>query len=171
MQQTEFRDKRQRNRVLARIHVAKRDLALQDEDYREILARVTGKRSAADLEMVDVLPLQNELRRLGWQGWLVSRDEAQAIRRQQRTQAKRYADCDDRIGYPNGAQLRKLDALFKGVQGFADIRPDEAFRRFLENRFKISHAKFLDSKQYERALKAVREMRERYGVKPGYQEW
>lgn len=39
-----------RKRELAKIHVAKKSLALDDDEYRSILQAVTGKASAADLD-------------------------------------------------------------------------------------------------------------------------
>ena len=74
---------------------------------------------------------------------------------------KKYQELGDRTGRPNPAQLRKLDALFHGIPGYGTISPEKAFRAFLQKRFGIEHPKFLDLIQYEKALKAVREMRAR----------
>lgn len=54
-----------RKQQLAAIHAGKKQLALDDDTYRDLLQRVTGQRSAAGLserQRVDVL---GELRRLG----------------------------------------------------------------------------------------------------------
>ncbi|WP_288804182.1 regulatory protein GemA [uncultured Novosphingobium sp.] len=38
----------QRHKLLATVHIARKQLAMQDDDYAALLERVTGKRSAAD---------------------------------------------------------------------------------------------------------------------------
>lgn len=52
--------------VLAKIHIAKKELALDDEAYRDVLKRVTGKRSSRDLSDYQVNQLFREFKRLGW---------------------------------------------------------------------------------------------------------
>jgi hypothetical protein len=51
---------------LAAIHVAKKQLGLEDDDYRAILARVTGKSSARDLDEAGRGKVLAEFRRLGF---------------------------------------------------------------------------------------------------------
>lgn len=52
---------------LAQIHIARQQLGLSDEDYRAILARTAGVRSAKDLNDNGVSRVLNEFKRLGWQ--------------------------------------------------------------------------------------------------------
>lgn len=40
-----------RNSLLAQIHIAKKDLKLDDGEYRDLMATVCGKHSAADLDV------------------------------------------------------------------------------------------------------------------------
>ncbi|UCZ84438.1 regulatory protein GemA [Pseudomonas sp. L5B5] len=56
-----------RNQQLSKIHIAKKELSLDDETYRSLLSRVTGKSSAKDLSPVQVAAVLSELERLGWQ--------------------------------------------------------------------------------------------------------
>lgn len=55
-----------RNQQLSKIHIAKKDLALDDETYRALLTRVTGKSSAKDLSPLETAKVLRELERLGW---------------------------------------------------------------------------------------------------------
>lgn len=58
-----------RRKQLAAIHVlAKRKLKLEDDTYRELLERVSGKRSAADLDVRGRAMVLAELRRLTGDG-------------------------------------------------------------------------------------------------------
>lgn len=55
-----------RNQQLSKIHIAKKDLGLDDETYRALLARVTGQSSAKDLTPLQVAKVLQEFERLGW---------------------------------------------------------------------------------------------------------
>lgn len=55
-----------RNRQLGRIHQAKNVLALDDDTYRALLERVTGKRSSADMSAAERNQVLAEFARLGF---------------------------------------------------------------------------------------------------------
>lgn len=55
-----------RTRDLRRIHTGRRALALDDETYRALLERITGQRSAADLDPKQRRAVIDELYRLGF---------------------------------------------------------------------------------------------------------
>ena len=55
-----------RTRELRRIHTGKRTLCLDDDTYRDLLERVTGQRSAADLDAKQRRAVIDELYRLGF---------------------------------------------------------------------------------------------------------
>lgn len=52
--------------AIAKIHIAKTQLGLDDETYRALLARVTGKHSSRDLNDREVDVVLGEFKRLGW---------------------------------------------------------------------------------------------------------
>lgn len=55
-----------RNALLAKVHIAAKDRALSDDAYRDVLERVTGKRSAAALGVRQLDDVLAEFRRLGF---------------------------------------------------------------------------------------------------------
>ncbi|WP_448093570.1 gp16 family protein [Pseudomonas lini] len=55
-----------RNLQLSKIHIAKKDLGLDEETYRSILGRVAGVRSAKDLNPRQIGHVLAEFARLGW---------------------------------------------------------------------------------------------------------
>ena len=56
-----------RRKCLAKIHIAKKELGLSDEEYRDLIgATVAGKESAADLDEGQLQLLLNRLYDLGW---------------------------------------------------------------------------------------------------------
>lgn len=56
-----------RNPLLAKLHIARKDLALAEECYRAILTRITGQDSGAGLTDAQLAAVLAEFRRLGWQ--------------------------------------------------------------------------------------------------------
>ena len=55
-----------RTRDLRRIHTGRRYLALEEDDYRDLLERLTGQRSAADLNARQRRAVIDEFYRLGF---------------------------------------------------------------------------------------------------------
>lgn len=53
--------------ALAKIHIAKKELAMTDDSYQALLLRLTGKESAQTLSLLDLERLLAEFKRLGWQ--------------------------------------------------------------------------------------------------------
>jgi len=145
--------------ILAKIHIARKELCLDEDEYRDILQRITGQRSARDIAPDQLLALQRELRRLGWDGYLLRKDDLPPLK---------YSELGHRPGRPTPAQLRMLEARFKNIRGFADTNPDGAFRAFLEKRFRISDARLLDDSSFEAALTAVKRLEFDRGVKKEY---
>lgn len=56
-----------RRAMLGKIHIAQSRLKLDDDAYRAILERVTGKRSAGEMTLAELDAVINELRRLGYE--------------------------------------------------------------------------------------------------------
>jgi len=54
-------------RTLAAIHIAKKDRRLDDDSYRDLLERIAGVRSAADLDEVGARRVMAEFERLGFE--------------------------------------------------------------------------------------------------------
>lgn len=55
-----------RSPMLAKVHIAKKELALAEDDYRALLVRITGKASSRDCSEGELDRLLSEFKRLGW---------------------------------------------------------------------------------------------------------
>ncbi len=56
-----------RRRCLAKIHIAKKELGLTDEEYRDLItSTIPGRASAADLEEAELRQVLDRLQALGW---------------------------------------------------------------------------------------------------------
>lgn len=51
---------------VAKVHIAKKQLALEDEIYRSIILRLTGKNSTTDCSLAELDTLLGEFKRLGF---------------------------------------------------------------------------------------------------------
>ncbi len=56
-----------RRRLLAKVHIAKKDLGIPDEFYRSLLFERYGVRSARDLSERDLVDLCRHFEKLGWE--------------------------------------------------------------------------------------------------------
>ena len=122
---------------LARIHIAKKELGLDDDAYRDVLARVTGKTSSKDMTTGERNRVIDELMRLGWRGGAST------------TVSKRL----------EGKYARKLQALWiSGWHlGIVRDRSDDALIAFVKRQTGIEHTRFLhhedDARKVIEALK------------------
>lgn len=51
---------------LVKIHIARKDLALEEDSYRALLERVTGHRSSAECNDAELDAVLGEFKRFGW---------------------------------------------------------------------------------------------------------
>lgn len=59
-----------RRSLMAKLHIARKDLGLDEVTYRAMLENLTGKRSAADCTDRQLVMLVAALRKRGWKGSL-----------------------------------------------------------------------------------------------------
>jgi len=55
-----------RNAMLAKVHIARKDLALTEDCYRAILSRIVGQESSKGLTDIQLDKVLAEFKRLGW---------------------------------------------------------------------------------------------------------
>ena len=121
---------------LARIHLAKKTLALDEDTYRDLLARVTGQRSAADMTAQQHAEVLAEFARLGF------RDE--------RAEARAAAFRGRPKGVKDVPLLRKAEALL------ADGRKPWAYAHAMAKRmFKVARVEWLTGEQQRRLVAAL----------------
>ncbi len=56
----------QRRSLLAQVHIARKDMGLDEDTYRALLRRITGQHSAAAVDDAGLRQVLREMRRLGW---------------------------------------------------------------------------------------------------------
>lgn len=120
--------------ALAKIHVLRRQAALDEASYRDLMERETGKRSAKDLDAVERQALINALNRL--------------------------QPATKRASAATGTYGKKLQALW--IAGFnlgvIDNRSDRALRAFLKRQTGLDHSHFLRNPQdADKAIEALKD--------------
>lgn len=135
-----------RKAMLAKIHIARKDLALSEESYADILRRKTGVESAAGLSDVQLDRVLGEFKRLGWK------------------------PKKGRTGTSKHAQIRMIHAVWKDICELGIGAEDEAaaLRSFVGRQTKtmanpqgVSDPAFLDSVQANKVLEGLKAWRTR----------
>ncbi|MCF8719233.1 regulatory protein GemA [Nitrospina gracilis] len=137
--------------TLAKIHIAKKDLGLDDTQYGDVLrANSQGKESAALLTDFEAEQVLDHFRQLGWK----------PRRRKQKKQgmALRFQGLAGRPGMASPAQLRKIEATWMTHPNI-EQKNEVALRRFLQRRFQVSGLRFIEDHQVGKILKAIENIR------------
>ena len=135
-----------RDPMMAKVHIAKKELGLDDETYRAILKRVTGKDSSKGLGYSQLVAVLDEFKRLGWKP---------------NTQPKR-AGNRPMAGDPQSAMIR---ALWLSLYHLGEARnPSEAaLSAWIEGRFKVSALQFLTPALGRAAIESLKSWCARVG--------
>ncbi len=130
------------SRYLAQIHIAKKELALDEDSYRDVLERVTGKRSAKSLSEGQRLRVVTEFKRLGWKP---------------EKQGGAFRPASDK-GY-----VRKLFALAKSLNdlGYWNAPYKDALRAFVKNRSDVDDPQWLTYDQASPLIEALKKIEAR----------
>lgn len=130
---------------LAKIHIAKSQLGMDDDVYRELLARVAGVRSAKDLSPRQVGRVLAEFERLGWQPKATAKGKAQG-----RTAPNPAAEREKLVGKIK-AQLTEAG------------RPWEYVDAMALRMFKVERVEWCDTDQLRRLVAALTYNAKRHG--------
>jgi len=103
-----------RTRELAAIHAARRQLALTEDSYRDLLERIAGVRSAKDLDEAGRDKVLAEFRRLGF--GTASRDRPRA-KGAHASKARALWLCLFQLGEVQDPSERALDSFARGITG------------------------------------------------------
>ncbi len=123
---------------LAKIHIAKKDLGLDDPTYRALLQRVAGVRSARDLDPAGCRAVLAELRRAGW-----------TPKPPRRAQARTLA---------SDPQARKIRALWLALYDAGIVRDarEQALAHYAQRMTGVARLEWLDTHQAARVIEALK---------------
>jgi len=133
------------NRQKAVLHVAKTQLALDEETYRDILEAHAGVRSSVSLTYGGFLRVMRHF-------------EACGFERRQIPPGPPLQKGGGRAGMASDAELGKIRAMWAGLAG-TYYRPGaewKALRGFLKKRFRVDHENFLTAAQARKVIEAIK---------------
>ena len=161
-----------RRAALAKIHVAKKMLRLNDELYRAIIARVTGgKRSSALLDTAERGRLLDELRRLGFPSDGPRRRHRGAIAAITPASAApvgRATHAAEAVAHaPHGAaQARKIWTLWRKLAAAAKLRDPSArgLRQFVRRQTGRDALEWLTAAEANSVIEGLKAWRRRIAI-------
>lgn len=128
-----------RKKLLASLHIARKDMAIEEESYRALLYRVTGQTSAKELTDAQMKSVLAEFERLGW--------------KQERF--KRFAAG-------NRPDIRKVFAIWGSLADHLECHGSRAgLRAFVERQIGVSDPNFLNPAQARQMIEALKAMQRR----------
>ncbi len=133
---------RLRRSQIAAIQIAKKQVGLDDDTYRDLCEEVTGKRSSAKMNSDERGQLLDALRKAG------------AKRPEKRVRVEE----DDKGGY-----LSVIKAIWLDLHALGEVRDDsdEALRRYVKRMTGIDHFRWLDGKKANHVINCLNEWRDR----------
>jgi len=128
-------------KLLAKIHIAKKELGLDEETYRAILSEEFRVKSSKELDNGRALKLIRIFREKGWIPKL---------------KPKKYDDQRGDIYSATPAQKRMIEVLWHNI--YRGNEETNHLRQFLFNHFKVSDIRFLDKDKAHQAIEALKAM-------------
>jgi len=123
---------------VALVHVAKRQVGLEDAEYRTMLVRVAGVDSAADLTEADFELVMRELTRLGF---------------------RPRKGFGRREGFASPAQVKLIRVLWDEFQGkLGGDAGDKALNAWLTRYHHVSALRFLTTEKAAAVLTGLKQM-------------
>jgi phage gp16-like protein len=145
--QNSSRTDNRRASELAKIHIAKKRLGLDDETYRAVIARVcNGKTSAGDLDQTERGKLPNEFQRFGFL--------------EGASYTTNLDDFDDRE--PQARLIRALWADLTAIRALHDCS-EKALRSFIKRVAKSDSIRWLTAQQANAVIEGLKAMKARAG--------
>ena len=128
---------------LARIHIAKKALNLDEDTYRDLLERVTGKRSSKNMSEKERDAVLTEMARLGW------KDDSSASQAWRKKSEKPY--------------VRRLYALAKSIgdTGYWRHPYKKALRLFVSEKTGLDNPEWLSADQATPLIEALKDIERR----------
>jgi len=134
-------------KLLAKIHIAKKELGISDEIYRDILWQKFKVGTSTALANSQAQVLIHHFKALGWIP---------------KSKPKKYDGGKKDIYSATPAQKRYIEAMWHDVYRGND--ETKHLRQFLFNHFRVSDIQFLDKDKAHAAIEALKIMQKKQGA-------
>lgn len=135
-----------RRAMIAKLQIAKKELGLDDDDYRAILLRLTGKRSSSDCDEGQLAAVLDELKAKGWTPTVPGVSKA------------RPAAADHPVA-------KKARALWISLHQLGVVRnaSDAALEAFARRQLRVERLQWADQSLGYKLVEALKAMADREG--------
>jgi phage gp16-like protein len=150
-----------RKRIIAKIHVAKKQLSLDDDEYRGLIAGATNGKaeSCKDCDESELEQILQLMERRGFTPVIKAPSEKPKVRLSPRTRDKPKGDHE---------QIDKIRAMWIDLanQGIIRNRSDDACQAFAKRLTKVDRLEWLNTKQCSTVLAALNAMAKQEPTEP-----
>lgn len=136
----------QRRVMIAKLHLAKKQLAMADDDYRDLLARATGARSAADCSRAQLEAALAEMARLGFTA-----------------QPKSAASAARKGAFTPAASKARAMLISLGLMGVIRDSSEKALEAFARRQLGVDRLAWADQAQVYKLIEALKAIANRNG--------
>ena len=136
--------KTKKGQLIRLIHVAKQKVGLTEEEYRALLAGITGKTSSTELTIAELEAVLKAFKRLGFQ-------------------VKKMAATPDEVGRATADQIDYIKGLWELS---ARIKTEAALNAFIKRITGVPYLRWLDVKTAQKVILAVRDIAAQAGYDP-----
>lgn len=126
-----------RKQLMAQIHIAKNQLNMDDDNYRDVLKRITGKDSCKDLKTYQLVDVVQEMKRLGFKPKSTERSQKKHGKKPSVTKSKE-------------ALISKIEAMIADLDLSWDYVHEMANRMFA-----IERVQWLDEQKLYKLTQAL----------------
>lgn len=132
--------------MIAKVHIARKDLALDDTTYRALLVRVTGQESCAKMNNGQLSKILDEFKRLGWKA-----------KRPRKSGQRKMAD---------DAQSRMVRGMWITLHQHGLVRDasEEALAAYVKRMTGIEDLAWLNEAQVSKVINGLRAWVQREGL-------
>ncbi len=143
-----------RQGLIRLIHVAKRDLQLDDDTYRAILQRVAGKESSSDLNVSELEKVLEHMKRSGFK--VRSKGKAPRTAKQAKAKPSRPLAQD--------AESRKVRALWLFLHQLDVVKnpSEEALAAYVKRIAGVDALQWINGEQAERLIETMKKWAMRF---------
>jgi len=147
-----FKSDNGRRALLAKVHLAKKDLRLDDDTYRDVLERITGRRSSAECSVSELENLVAHFRTQGFVPKVVGGGRQGA----QRSAGSRRAD------HPVAKKARAMWISLHQL-GVVENPSEQALEAFAKRQLGVERMQWMDQSLGFKLVEALKAMAEREG--------
>lgn len=149
-----FKSDNSRRALLAKIHLGKKDIGLDDDTYRDVLERITGRRSAAECSQPELEAMVEYFKNSGFVPKVIGGKPDQA--RKPRATGPRRAD------HPAAKKARALWLALADL-GVVQDRRESALEAFARRQLGVDRLQWANQGQTYKLIEALKKMAERAG--------